>query len=124
MVIIEIASEFVTEVFTAFGRYGVKSKHIAEEALKQAREYLAADVPVGRYLADQILLPLGIAAWQGGGSSTFRTLPLSRHATTHIEIMQQFLDCRIVVEKCGNSCQVAIGDSIDKCHSTDARQTQ
>ncbi|HEX3601215.1 MAG TPA: RNA 3'-terminal phosphate cyclase, partial [Lacipirellulaceae bacterium] len=91
VVMIEIDSQHVTEVFTGFGRYGVKAEHVAEETLRQAREYLAAGVPVGPHLADQILMPLGMAAWQSGATSQFRTLPLTRHSTTHIEILRQFL---------------------------------
>jgi RNA 3'-terminal phosphate cyclase (ATP) len=109
VLLIEIESEHITEVFTGFGRYGVKAEHVAEETLKQAREYLAAGVPVGRYLADQLLLPLGIAAWQSGERSQFRTLPLTRHATTHIEILRQFLGCEISYETARYECRVAIG---------------
>src|SRR5262249_31292257 len=83
-------SEHVTEVFTAFGRTGASAEKVAEEAIEQARDYLSADVPVGPYLADQILLPLAISAWQaargqGGDQAssqsggTFRTPPLTRH---------------------------------------------
>jgi RNA 3'-terminal phosphate cyclase (ATP) len=108
VLMIEIQSQHATEVFTGFGRYGVKAEHVAEETLREARQYLAADVPVGEYLADQILLPLGIAAWQGGGASQFRTLPLSRHATTHIEILRQFLDCEVSYDSNGASCTVSI----------------
>jgi RNA 3'-terminal phosphate cyclase (ATP) len=112
-VMIEIVSEHVTEVFTAFGRYGVKSEHVGEEALKQARDYLAAEVPVGRYLADQILLPLGIAVSQGGPRRQFRTMPLSRHATTHVEILRQFLGIHISAEKSAASCLVTVEADTD-----------
>ena len=38
-----------------------------------ARLYLAADVPAGPHLADQLLLPLGIAAYQKTGGGAFRS---------------------------------------------------
>jgi RNA 3'-terminal phosphate cyclase (ATP) len=109
VVMIEIDSQHVTEVFTGFGRHGVKAEHVAEETLREARVYLAAGVPVGPYLSDQILLPLGIAAWQSGAASKFRTLPLTRHATTHIEILRQFLGIRISHEISASVCTVSIG---------------
>jgi RNA 3'-terminal phosphate cyclase (ATP) len=109
VLMIEIQSQHSTEVFTGFGRYGVKAEHVAEETLREARQYLAAGVPVGEYLADQILLPLGIAAWQGGGMSQFRTLPLSRHATTHIDILRQFLGCEIECDNDRAPCTVSVG---------------
>jgi RNA 3'-terminal phosphate cyclase (ATP) len=108
-VMIEIESQYVTEVFTGFGRYGVKAEHVAEETLRESRQYLASGVPVGTYLADQILLPLGIAAWQSGVQSQFRTLPLSRHSTTHIEILRQFLGCHVTCDEDGQGCLVSIG---------------
>ena len=102
VVFIEIASENIVEVFTAFGRTQVRAEKVAKEAVREAREYLKAGVPVGSYLADQLLLPLGISAWHqrdqstpGGG--TFRTLPLTRHSTTHIEILRTFLDITVDV---------------------------
>jgi RNA 3'-terminal phosphate cyclase (ATP) len=111
---VEIASEHLTEVFTAFGRTGARAEKVADEVIRQVRDYLSTDAPVGPYLADQIMLPLGISAWQsdnsqGGGS--FRTLPLTRHSTTHIEILRQFLDIDIRVERAeeGNTCKVSLG---------------
>ncbi len=62
--------------------------------LRDTRHYLKADAPVGEYLADQLMLPLGIGAWQGSGGGTFRTLGLSMHARTHMEILKTFLDIR------------------------------
>ena len=110
VVMIELEAENVTEVCTSFGRIGVKAENVALEALREAEEYLAAGVPVGRHLADQIMLPLGIGAYFGTGGGTFRTLPLSAHATTHLEILRRFLglDARIEHQSGGN-CLVRIG---------------
>jgi RNA 3'-terminal phosphate cyclase len=55
------------------------------------------------------MLPLGIAAWQSGATSQFRTLPLTRHSTTHIEILRQFLGIEITHETNGLACSVSIG---------------
>ncbi len=57
---------------------------------QEARTYTASGVPVGRYLADQLLIPLALA-----GAGRFRTGPLSRHTTTNIEIIRQFLELKI-----------------------------
>jgi RNA 3'-terminal phosphate cyclase (ATP) len=110
LVMIELESEHLTEVFTGFGQRGVRAEQVALDALQSAREYLAADVPVGPYLADQLMLPLGIGVYQGTGGGTFRTMPLSRHATTHVEILRQFMDLNITVEQSGRAeCTVRIG---------------
>ncbi|MEN6496023.1 MAG: RNA 3'-terminal phosphate cyclase, partial [Thermoguttaceae bacterium] len=110
LVMIELESEHLTEVFTGFGQRGVRAEQVALGALQSARDYLAADVPVGHYLADQFMLPLGIGVYQGTGGGTFRTMPLSRHATTHVEILRQFMDLNITVEQTGRAeCTVRIG---------------
>lgn len=97
IVMIEIASEHISELFTGFGERGVPAEGVADQAVQAARRYLAADVAVGEYLADQLMIPLALA---GGGSYT--TQPLSRHATTNIEVIRRFLDINVEVETMTN----------------------
>jgi RNA 3'-terminal phosphate cyclase (ATP) len=94
---LEIHSEHVTEVFTGFGMKGVTAEAVAENAIQQAKRYLAAGVPVGVCLADQLLLPMAIA---GGGS--FLTLAPSRHTLTNIEVIARFLPVRFDIDEVGN----------------------
>jgi RNA 3'-terminal phosphate cyclase (ATP) len=96
VLVLEIESEHVTEVFTGFGAVGVRAEAVAEGAVQEARRYLAADVPVGPYLADQLLLPLALA---GGGA--FRTVPLSRHASTNLDVIRAFLSTSIAITRLG-----------------------
>ncbi|MGA2035518.1 MAG: RNA 3'-terminal phosphate cyclase, partial [Thermoguttaceae bacterium] len=71
---------------------------------------LAADVPVGRHLADQLMLPLGIGAYLGGGGGVFRTMDLSLHATTHLQILRQFLESEAPIDRDGQgNCLVHFG---------------
>jgi len=110
VVMIELDFQWLTEVFTAFGRLGVRAEQVAAEAWQAASRYLESGAPVGEHLADQLLLPLGIAAASDGAASRFRTLALSSHATTHIELLRQFLDVEIRVEPLGpDECLVHIG---------------
>lgn len=92
VVLVEIESEHVTEVFTAFGERGVTAEAVAERAAKAARRYLALDAPVGEYLADQLLIPFAMA---GGGA--FVTGELSLHATTNVDVIRRFLDVDVRV---------------------------
>ncbi len=116
VVLIDVASTNVTEVFTAFGQKGVKAERVAADAADQALEYLDSGVPIGTHLADQLMLPLGISAWQQGGpvgrqrGGAYRTLPLSGHSTTHIELLRDFLEISIEVEPspADRSCTVRI----------------
>lgn len=91
-IMLEIESEHVTEVFTGFGQVGVRAEAVAEQAIRDARGYLAAHVPVGVYLADQLLIPLALA---GGG--VFRTVPLSGHSTTNADVIGRFIGITIKV---------------------------
>jgi RNA 3'-terminal phosphate cyclase (ATP) len=95
VVMIQIAAQYVSELFTAFGRKGVRAEQVARQAYREAQGYLDADVPVGEHLADQLLLPLGIGAWQGTGGGRYRTQPLSGHSRTHIQVLQQILGLSI-----------------------------
>jgi RNA 3'-terminal phosphate cyclase (ATP) len=90
VVCIEAESDQITEVFTAFGKRGITPEEFAAEALTDAREYLASTAPVGKYLADQLLLPMALA---GGGR--FRTVKPTRHTATNAAVIKQFLDVRI-----------------------------
>ena len=90
--VLEIESEHVTEVVTAFGEIGVRAEAVAERAALEAREYLAAGVPVGPHLADQLLVPLALA--RGGA---FRTMPLTPHSETNIDVIQRFLDVQFAI---------------------------
>ena len=101
VVMIELEAENLTEVFTGFGQLGVKAEEVAMQALREAQDYLAAGVSVGKHLADQLMLPLGIGAYLGSGGGMFRTMALSLHATTHLEILRQFLDVDATVEHHG-----------------------
>jgi RNA 3'-terminal phosphate cyclase (ATP) len=112
VVTIHVRCEHVDELFTGFGQRGVRAETVAERTLDEARRYLDADVPVGPHLADQLLLPLGIGAHQGSGGGVFRTLSLTPHATTHVQVLQRFLDVRIdVQDEAGGGCRVQVAPS-------------
>jgi RNA 3'-terminal phosphate cyclase (ATP) len=90
--LLEVESEHVTEVFSGFGEIGVRAEAVAERAVKEARRYLAAGVPVGPHLADQLLLPLALA---GGGA--FRTVGLTSHSRANLDVIRAFLSTSIAV---------------------------
>ncbi|GAB4252137.1 MAG: RNA 3'-terminal phosphate cyclase [Acidobacteriota bacterium] len=91
-----VQSETIVETFTAFGRQRLPAEHVAAEAAAQAKRYLAAGAPVGPYLADQLPVWLALA-----GRGSFRTLELSRHTTTNLDLLQRFLDLRVEVRQQG-----------------------
>jgi RNA 3'-terminal phosphate cyclase (ATP) len=92
VLLLEIERAQSRELVSALGEKGLRAELVAQRACDELAAFLAADVPVGEYLADQLLLPLAIA---GGGR--FRSMPLSLHATTNIATIQQFLGVSIDV---------------------------
>jgi RNA 3'-terminal phosphate cyclase (ATP) len=103
IVFIEIESDQVTEVFSGFGRLGVLAESVAEEAVREAREYLVSRAAAGEYLTDQLMLPMALA---GGGS--FTATKLSRHTTTNRDVISMFLPVRFDVEQAEGCCRVRV----------------
>ncbi|MCA9135117.1 MAG: RNA 3'-terminal phosphate cyclase [Planctomycetales bacterium] len=101
VVMIEIQRQSVTELFIGHGKVGVKAEQVARSVLKEARAYLARRVPVGEYLADQLMMPMGLAAAQGHRSA-FRSGPLSMHSRTHVAILERFLPIQIDITEHDN----------------------
>jgi len=89
-VLVEAQFEQVSEVFSAFGARGRPAESVARAAAEEVLGYLASGVPVGRRLADQLLLPMALAS---GGS--FHTLEPSRHTRTNIAVIGHFLGVAI-----------------------------
>ncbi len=97
-VMIQLPFANVTEVFTAFGRRGLRSEDVARAACRQAKSFLDSEYVAGEYLADQLLLPMALAA-AAGSISRFTTGPLSGHSITHIDVIQRFLDIQVNVNE-------------------------
>lgn len=110
----EVECENVTAVFTTFGRQGTRAEHVADKLVKSVRGWQKTGAPVEEYLADQILLPLGLSAAQPvscgvrcGG--TYVPESLSQHSLTHIDILQRFLDINIdVAQRPDGNCEVTL----------------
>jgi RNA 3'-terminal phosphate cyclase (ATP) len=105
VVLIEVESESVTEVFTAFGEKAVRAETVADRVADETRAYLGVDVPVGQHLADQLILLLALA---GGGS--FRTLAPTEHARTQCTIVERFLGRKTVMREEGaGAWRISVG---------------
>jgi|SRR5579859_3406865 len=86
VIMVEIGTPSITEVFTGFGRLGASAEHVASEAAGAARSYLSSQAFAGEHLADQLLIPLALA---GGGS--FTATKISLHAQTNMKVIERFL---------------------------------
>jgi RNA 3'-terminal phosphate cyclase (ATP) len=99
-----VASDHVTEVFTQFGERGVRAEAIAETLAREVTRYLAAGVPVGEHLADQLLLPMAL-----GRGGVFRTVTPSSHCLTQIELAKLFLGVEVsAIEEADGAWRVEV----------------
>ena len=89
--------------FSGYGRLGKPSEAVADEAVTAFREHHASDGAVELHLADQLLLPLSLAA----GSSTFTTPRSTRHLMTDAWNIGQFAIADISIGE-GTPCRVNI----------------
>jgi RNA 3'-terminal phosphate cyclase (ATP) len=103
IVLIELASGTVAEVFCGFGRIGASAESVASEAAAAARSYLASGAVAGEHLADQLLLPFALA---GGG--IFSAEKLNLHSRTNIEIIRSFLPVDFITTQEGHSTRVEV----------------
>jgi RNA 3'-terminal phosphate cyclase (ATP) len=104
VVLVEVGCEGARELFVATGERGVRAETVAERVAKEALDWLAADVPVGEHLADQLLLPMALA-----GNGAFVTVEPSQHTVTNARVIERFLPVSIGWEaKGGRAWEVTV----------------
>ena len=91
-----VEAEFgeLREMTSSFGEQGVSAEKVGHHAAKTMQDFIGCRVPVGRCLADQLLLPLALA---GGGR--FATMAPDAHVPTNIAVIEKFLPLRFTVRK-------------------------
>ena len=89
-------AEFENSVagFTSLGERGKPAERVAEEAASELVRFLQGDAALDRYLADQLVLPMALAA----GSSQFSTEVVTEHLLTNAWVVNQFFPNRVRVE--------------------------
>lgn len=80
--------------FASLGKLGKSSEQVAEEAALDLLRHYGSGQPVDMHLADQLLLPMALAA----GRSELRTCRLTTHAFTHAAVIRRFLPVQILFE--------------------------
>ena len=73
--------------FFSLGALGKPAERVADEAVDEALEFLASDGAIDHHLADQLVLPLALAA----GESTIRTPDVTQHLVANAAIINTFL---------------------------------
>ena len=103
--------EHITEVLTAFGEKNVSAEEVARTVLRETQAYLAQSAPVGEHLADQLMIPLALAALQGKVGQYWAT-NISEHARTNAGVIEQFLQLRFVLKPLHNGTLVRVDQAI------------
>jgi len=101
VVMIELAWDNVTELFIGIGKRGVKAEQVARKVYREAKAFIETDVAVGEHLADQLMMPMALAASQGMPSK-FKTHELSLHSQTHLDVIGYFLDVQHSIDEEGD----------------------
>lgn len=104
VLLIGMRFEQLCELTIGFGRQGVPAEKVARDAWREMQTYRDSDAAVGSHLADQLMLPMALAAHKGH-TCGFTTPPLTQHSLTHLELLQRFLPVRIdsaELEESGN----------------------
>jgi RNA 3'-terminal phosphate cyclase (ATP) len=103
IVMIEVETDSITELFTGFGERGVPAETVARAALASAAEYIDASVPVSEHLADQLLIPMAL----GEGGSFLTTRP-TLHTKTNAEVIRRFLPVSVDIVERGRAWEVRV----------------
>lgn len=98
-----VAHEHVTEVFSSFGARGLRAERVAKTAVDALKAWERAACPVGPHLADQLMLPMAL-----GAGGVYRTSRLTAHATTNRRVIEAFLGPVIDVHADGSVTEVRV----------------
>lgn len=80
--------------YFALGERGKPAERVADEVVDNLDAFLAGDGAVDEHLADQLLLPLALAA----GHSELRTARVTQHLLTNAEVVRAFVPREIRIE--------------------------
>ena len=84
--------------FSALGARGKPAERVADEACQALADVLASNAAIDPHLADQLILPMALAKEE----SRFTTSRITRHLTTNIWLVQQFLPVQFEVHGAEN----------------------
>ena len=84
--LVEVEFGHLRELTSVVGQQGVTAEKIGRRAAKQMQDFIGCGAPVGRCLADQLLLPMALA-----GDGRIVTMSPDSHVPTNISVIEKFL---------------------------------
>jgi RNA 3'-terminal phosphate cyclase (ATP) len=94
VLVVRVQTTPAPTVFAGIGARGKPAEGVADEAVEEAGRYLRGDAVVDEHSADQLVLPLALAA----GPSEYRVGRVTLHLTTNVGIIRRFVEREIVIE--------------------------
>ena len=95
VIAVELDTTPVPTLFMAVGERGKPAERVADDVVDEVLAYLkSGPALVDAHSADQLVLPLALAE----GPSAYSVNRVTRHLTTNIAVIRQFLDREIVCE--------------------------
>ena len=90
-----ILAEFSTGrgCFCSLGERGKPAERVADECVDALEAYLDSGAAIDPYLADQLLIPLALAA----SPSLLHTARITQHLLTNASVIQRFLPLEIII---------------------------
>jgi RNA 3'-terminal phosphate cyclase (ATP) len=88
----------------SIGEVGKRAEAVGAEAAERYLESTLAQVPVDPFLADMLVLPLALAK----GRSKYRTVRVTEHLRTNLQVASQLVGCKYSIEQQGKTYVVTI----------------
>ena len=101
--------EHITELFASYGERNRSAEQVAHELVKEVRTYMAQTAPVRPHMADQLMIPMALAAMQGKKGQYFAT-ELTEHTRTNAQVIEKFLPVKFVMQAQGDGFLITIAD--------------
>jgi RNA 3'-terminal phosphate cyclase (ATP) len=98
--------EHCAEVVSAYAERGLSAETLARSVCDEVKRYQSQQAPVGPHFADQIMIPMALAATRGQ-TSQFWTTEVTQHTMTNAAVIEKFLACKFTMSKRGDGMMVA-----------------
>jgi RNA 3'-terminal phosphate cyclase (ATP) len=100
--VVFLVAEFKNVVagFTSYGARGKRAEKVAEEACQDFIQYHDSGRALDKHLADQLILPMSLAATQSG----FTTYEVTQHLLTNVGVVQRLMGVKAEIE--GKGCTI------------------
>jgi len=94
--VVFLVAEFENVVagFTSYGARGKRAEKVAEEACWEFIQYYDSGQALDKHLADQLILPMSLAAGQSG----FTTCEVTHHLLTNVGVVERLMGLETEIE--------------------------